>query len=151
VFSLVRRFIKTGIAFLFGGIALGVWILVSREILGVWPSPYLISAHAHAVLAGFVMFLILGVALWLFPRPEREDPRYTPGRISASYWTLTLSTAVRLVSELSHTWSDSQYLGWALVAGGAGQAVGLGIYFYAMWRRIRPVGSHLREAKGERF
>jgi hypothetical protein len=151
MFSLVRRFIKTGIVFLFGGVALGVWILISREIFGVWPSPYLVSAHAHAVLAGFVMFLILGVALWLFPRPEREDPRYTPGRISAAYWTLTLSTSVRLLSEVAHLWSPAPQLGWALVLGGIGQAVGLGIYFHAMWGRIRPVGSHLREAKGERF
>jgi hypothetical protein len=31
------------------------------------------------------------------------------------------------------------------------QAPGLLVYFWAMWPRIRPVGSHLREAGGERF
>ena len=28
---------------------------------------------------------------------------------------------------------------------------GAALYFWAMWTRIRPVGSHLREAQGERF
>jgi hypothetical protein len=62
----VRRFIKTGIGFLFAGLFLGAVILVRRELFGVWPHPHLVSAHTHAVLVGFVMFLILGVALWLF-------------------------------------------------------------------------------------
>ena len=87
MFTLVRRFVKTGILFLFAGLALGFWILVRRELFGLWPHRYLVSAHTHAVLVGFVMFMILGVAL----------------------------------------------------------------YFWTMWTRIRPVGSHLREARGERF
>ncbi|HJR52612.1 MAG TPA: hypothetical protein VJ982_02745, partial [Gemmatimonadota bacterium] len=69
----VRRFIKTGIVFLFAGLLIGAWMLVEREIGGAWPGPYLVSAHAHAVQLGFVMFLILGVALWLFPKPPEGD------------------------------------------------------------------------------
>jgi heme/copper-type cytochrome/quinol oxidase subunit 1 len=84
--TLVRRFIKTGIAFLAAGLALGLWMLVRRELAGVWPHPYLVSAHAHAVLAGLVMFLIPGVALWLFPRAEKGDTRYQPQRVEAAYW-----------------------------------------------------------------
>ena len=38
-----------------GLVALGVYMLVRRELFGVWPHPYLVSAHAHAVLVGFVM------------------------------------------------------------------------------------------------
>ena len=69
MFSTVRRFIKTAILFLFVGLAYGGTLLYRREILGRWPSPHQVSAHAHIVGIGFVMFLILGVALWLFPRP----------------------------------------------------------------------------------
>jgi hypothetical protein len=35
--------------------------------------------------------------------------------------------------------------------GGALQVAGFAIYFWTMWRRIRPVGSQLREARGEKF
>ncbi|MEX0906802.1 MAG: cbb3-type cytochrome c oxidase subunit I [Gemmatimonadota bacterium] len=149
--TLVRRYIKTGIAFLFSGLALGGWLLVRRELLGIWPHPHLVSAHAHAVLVGFVMFLIFGVALWLFPRAAKDDTRYSPGRVNASYWILTIATASRFVAEAARAWSDAAFLPWVVVFGGLGQIVGAAVYFLAMWSRIRPVGSRVREAAGERF
>lgn len=147
----VRRFIKTGIVFLFAGLLIGGWMLIRRELAGGWPDPYLASAHAHAVQLGFVMFLILGVALWLFPKPPDGDTRYRPERIDAAYWTLTISTAVRIAGEVARSALDHAWLGWAVSVAGVAQILGFAIYFWTMWPRIRPVGSHLREAKGQRF
>lgn len=151
MFTLVRRFIKTGIGFLFVGLALGAYMLVERESFGRWPNPYLVSAHAHAVQVGFVMFLILGVALWLFPRAAKDDVRYRPERIAAAYWILVVSTAARLVGEAARGWVAPAWLSWVVLAGGFGQIAGFAVYFWAMWTRIRPVGSRIREAGGERF
>ena len=151
MYTLVRRFIKTGIVFLAAGLLLGVYMLVRRELYDAWPHPYLVSAHAHAVLVGFVMFLILGVGLWLFPRPEKGDDRYRPERVEAAYWILLASTAGRFLGEMARAGVEAPWLGWVVVAGGIGQVVGLGLYFWTMWTRIRPVGSQIREAKGERF
>ena len=151
MYTLVRRFIKTGVVFLFSGLALGGWLLVRREIFGIWPHPHLVSAHAHAVLVGFVMFLIFGVALWLFPRAAKDDRHYSPRKVEAAFWILAVSTAARFIAEAARAWSPASLLPWIVVAGGLGQIVGTGVYFAAMWTRIRPVGSHLREAQGERF
>ena len=151
MYTLVRRFIKTGILFLGAGLVLGVYMIVRRDIFGAWPHPYLVSAHAHAVLVGFVMFLILGVGLWLFPRPEKGDERYRPERVEAAYWILLVATVGRFGAEAARAWVSAPALGYIVVAGGVGQAVGLGVYFWTMWSRIRPVGSQIREAKGERF
>lgn len=147
----VRRFIKTGIAFFFVGLALGVWLLVAREAFGVWPSPYLVSAHTHALLAGFVMFLIMGVAQWLFPRADKQDGRYRPELITASYWVLLAGTSLRVGGEVVRAVTGGYYVAWAILAGGLLQAVGFTLYFWTMWSRIRPLGSQLREARGERF
>jgi membrane associated rhomboid family serine protease len=76
--SLVRRFLKTAIIFLVIGLLLGLWMMVERELGGHVSGPYAVSAHTHAILVGFVMMMILGVALWLFPRPSKDDARYTP-------------------------------------------------------------------------
>ena len=148
---MVRRFIKTGIGFLAIGIVLGAYMLIQRELAGQWPHPYLVSAHAHAVLVGFVMFLILGVALWLFPRAAKDDERYRPALINLAYWVLVLSTSGRFLAEAARAWSDWRPLAWVIVLGGLGQVVGLGLYFWTMWSRIRPVGSQIRESAGERF
>jgi heme/copper-type cytochrome/quinol oxidase subunit 1 len=151
MYTLVRRFIKTGIGFLFAGLLVGLYMLAQRELFGTWPHPHLASAHAHAVFLGFVMFLILGVMLWLFPRAEKNDTRYRPERIEAAYWLLTVSTATRFVGEILRAWSDVAVLRWLVLVAGAVQIGGFALYFWTMWTRIRPVGSHLREAKGERF
>ncbi len=151
MYTLVRRFIKTGVAFLFLGLLTGLWMLVRREVYGVFPNPYVVSAHTHAVFVGFVMFLILGVALWLFPRAPKDDTRYRPERAEAAYWILLVATLVRYVGELGQAAGRSPGVGWVVVAAGVGQILGLAVYFWTMWPRIRPVGSHIREAKGERF
>lgn len=147
----MRRFIKTGIVFLFAGLTVGAWALVRRELFGVFPHPHLVSAHTHAVQVGFVMFLILGVAIWLFPRAAKGDTRYSPERIEGSYWILAISTAARFLGELARASVDATLLAWIVVLGGLGQIAGLALYFWTMWTRIRPVGSHIREAKGEKF
>ncbi|MGK2962221.1 MAG: cbb3-type cytochrome c oxidase subunit I, partial [Gemmatimonadaceae bacterium] len=106
----MRRFLKTGIAFLGIGLLLGGWMMIRRELSGVFPSPYLVSAHTHAILVGFVMMMILGVALWLFPRPDKTDERYNPRAAEAAYWLLASGTAVRLAGEILRDFSASMPL-----------------------------------------
>jgi heme/copper-type cytochrome/quinol oxidase subunit 1 len=151
MYSLVRRYLKTAIAFLAVGLALGGWMMVRRELAGVYPTPYLISAHTHAILVGFVMLMILGVALWLFPRPEKGDARYSPRAAEAAYWLVALGTAGRVAGELLRPAVGALWLRWAVVVCGLAQIAGVGLFFHTMWSRIRPVGSQTREAKGERF
>ena len=96
---LVRRYIKTAIGFLGVGLGIGVWLLIRRELYGVYASPFETSAHTHALLVGFVMEMILGVALWLFPRPEKGDSRYKPRLAETAYWLLTSGTAARVLAD----------------------------------------------------
>jgi heme/copper-type cytochrome/quinol oxidase subunit 1 len=147
----VRRYIKTAIAFLVLGLAIGTRILVRREIFLRPPDLYEISAHTHAILVGFVMMMILGVALWLFPRAERGEQQYDPRLAAAAYWLLTIGTAGRVASELARAYSPALWLRLAVVTGGLAQFAGIALFFFTMWPRIRSAGSHIREAKGEKF
>jgi cbb3-type cytochrome oxidase subunit 1 len=149
--TLVRRFLKTGIVFLGAGLLLGAWMLVRRELWGIYPSTYLMSAHTHAILVGFVMMMILGVALWMFPRPAKDDTRYRPELAGAAYWLMTAGTALRLAGEVARSGTDDVILRLIVMAGGLAQVAGIGLFFTTMWTRIRPSGSALREERGERF
>jgi len=149
--TLVRRYIKTPVAFLAAGLAIGGWLIVRRDLGGLAPTEYEVSAHTHAIFVGFVMMMILGVALWLFPRPEKSDVRYRPALAELAYWLLTAGTAIRIVGELLRTGIGAAWLRWAVVASGFAQIAGLGVFFYTMWSRIRGVGSQARESRGERF
>jgi len=110
-----------------------------------------VSAHTHAILVGFVMMMILGVALWLFPRPAKEDTRYSPRAAEVAYWLVGGGTALRVVGEIARSQADAAWLRLATLAAGLLQVAGLLVFFYTMWSRIRPVGSQAREAQGERF
>jgi heme/copper-type cytochrome/quinol oxidase subunit 1 len=149
--SLVRRYLKTAIVFLGVGLAIGTWMMVERDLLGRFPNPYETSAHVHAILVGFVMMMILGVALWLFPRPAKEDTRYTPAAAAVAYWFLTSGTAVRIAGELARPATNALALRVATLVAGILQVLGLAVFFHTMWGRIRPVGSKVREERGERF
>ena len=149
--SLVRRYIKTAIAFLFVGLAIGGWMIARRELLERYATPYEISAHTHAIFVGFVMMMILGVALWLFPRPEKGDRRYQPALAEAAYWMLATGTAARVAGELLRQISAGLWLRAGIVASGMLQIAALALFFFTMWSRIRGAGSQTREARGERF
>lgn len=149
--SLVRRFLKTAIVFLAIGLGLGLWMMIARELELRFPGTYLVSAHTHAILVGFVMMMIFGVALWLFPRPSKEDTRYTPRAAEAAYWLVTLGTAGRIAGELARPYTDAIGVRVATLIAGVLQVAGIAVFFYTMWSRIRPAGSQTREAQGERF
>jgi cbb3-type cytochrome oxidase subunit 1 len=134
---LVRRFLKTAIVFLMVGVGLGVYMLVRRELGGVWASPWWISAHTHVLLVGFVLMMILGVALWMFPRPAKEDTRFDPRLAEGAYWCLTLGTGVRVAGELARGGGAGPALRVAIVLAGVAQALGLVLFFWNMWTRIR--------------
>jgi cbb3-type cytochrome oxidase subunit 1 len=151
VHSIVRRFIKTAFGFLLAGFALGGWMMVQREVYGSFPGRYQVSAHTHAILVGFVIMMILGVALWLFPRPDKSDVRYRPVLVELAYWLITVGTAARLVGEVARQTIDAAWLRWAVLAAGFAQIAAVLVFFYTMWSRIRAAGSQVREAKGERF
>ena len=134
---LVRRYLRTAIGFLLAGLVLGAWMLARRELAGQYPSQGLVSAHTHVILVGFVMMMILGVALWMFPRPEREDPRYRPIIAEGAYWVLTGCTGVRFVIEAFTPEASPEWVRWGVVLAGFGQVLGLAIFFYNLLPRIR--------------
>lgn len=152
MFSTVRYYVKTSIIFLLIGIITGLYLLIARNYFGTWPQPDLVSAHTHIILVGSVMMMIMGVALWFFPRPEKDDKLYKPDLILAAYFIITASTLIRFSSQVISTFVlPNEHLKFLLTISSIGQVIGIIIFFIFIWGRIRSVGSHIRESKGEKF
>ena len=134
---LVRRYIKTSFAFLVLGLLLGGYLVVGQFVLGRYPSRLLVTAHAHLLLIGFMLMIVMGVATWMFPRPGRDDARYRPELAEAVYWVMATATALRATAEVMLGTTGLGTLGWFIAAGGLGQLVGAALFVLNMWWRIR--------------
>ena len=151
MFSTVRYFVKTSIGFLIIGILTGLYLLILQKVYGVFPHPELVSAHTHVILVGSVMMMIMGVALWFFPRAEKDDKLYKPNLILFTYYLFTFSTLTRFISQLIFAFNIYNIIKWIIVFSSIFQVLSMILFFISIWGRIRPVGSHIREAKGEKF
>lgn len=151
MFTTVRYFIKTSLIFLVIGILTGLYLSLAKYILQTPYTQELISAHTHLILVGSVMMMIMGVALWFFPRPEKDDKKYNPGLILFTYWLMTTATALRFVFQVLASFFYVGGISTAIVIFSSLQVLAMILFFYSIWGRIRSVGSHLREAKGEKF
>ena len=134
---LVRRYLKTAVAFLIFGVGLGVYMLARRELAGIWPTPWWTSAHTHAILVGFVMMMILGRRAVDVSPPGEGRPPFRPAAGGGCVLVLTLGTAARVAGELLRPIDADRGLRWTVVAGGGAQALGLVLFFWTMWTRIR--------------
>ncbi len=151
MFSTVRYFIKTSIVFLLLGVTSGIYISLSQYVFHTGVGSEFISAHTHIILVGAVMMMIMGVALWFFPRPEKEDKRYNPDLIYLIYWIMTVSTLLRYIAQVVTSFLSNPRIGVLISFASVFQGIGMLLFFYSIWGRIRAVGSQVREALGEKF
>ncbi len=151
MFTTVRYFVKTSIIFLILGISTGLFMSFAKNVFEIGYGYDLISAHTHVILVGSVMMMIMGVALWFFPRAEKKDKRYNPDLILIVYWIITLATSLRFISQVVLSFHYVQWIRVAVTISSTFQVIAMLLFFYSMWGRIRPVGSQYREAKGEKF
>ena len=151
MFSTVRYFVKTSIIFLVFGILTGLYMSFSKYFNIAAYSQEMISAHTHIILVGSVMMMIMGVALWFFPRAEKTDKRYNPDLILITYWLMAGATLLRFCSQLIASFIYLDWINKSIFAFSSVQVIAILLFFYSMWGRIRAVGSQYREAKGEKF
>lgn len=134
---LVRRYIKTSFAFLVAGLLLGGYVSVGEFLLGSYPPRLVVTAHAHLLLVGFMLMIVMGVATWMFPKPARDDARYRPELAEAVYWVTTVATVVRAAAEVGASIAGAPALRTLVALGGLGQLAGAVLFVVNMWWRVR--------------
>lgn len=149
--TIVRYYLKTSLVFLVLGVMAGLHLLTYRYMLLRSYSPAIVAAHVHVLLVGFLLMMVMGMGLWMFPRPAKSDTHYTPTLAHVTYWLVTGGTVVRFFCEWFAPLGSINVLSVGVLLGGTSQAVAVFLFVWNIWTRIRPLGSQIREAKGERF
>jgi cbb3-type cytochrome oxidase subunit 1 len=137
VTPLVRRYVKTSFVFLVAGLLIGVYMITAQFVFDAYPPRLFTTAHAHLLLVGFMLMMVMGVATWMFPRPARDDTAYRPELAEGVYWIMSLATAARAAGELLAGFFPSPALRLLIAAGGLGQVLGALLFVFNMWRRVR--------------
>ncbi|MCB0883051.1 MAG: hypothetical protein KDC33_12670 [Thermoleophilia bacterium] len=79
------------------GMGMGSWMLLRQARDGHPPGPPWGVLHAHVLLMGFMLMLIIGVAFWMFPRVRGGRPGRGGGW--AAFACINAGLLLRLASE----------------------------------------------------
>ena len=133
----VRLYLRTAFVFLALGLVTGLWIEFQTTTGGT-VTHGMIVAHVHLLLVGFMVMMIVGTALWLFPRSGRREP-IGPyhNLVTFAYVLLTAGTLVRATTEFFDVALGSQVWAYVRLAASTAQVAGILIGIFSLWGRIR--------------
>ena len=134
---LVRRYLKTAFVFLVLGLLTGLHVSAVEYMgWGVMRRGY-VPAHAHMILVGFLLQTIMGVALWMFPKPAEGDRRWKPGRFVLVYWLLVLGVVGRSTGEIVHEYTYDRLWSWMVFVSSSVETLAVIVFVVSMLPRIR--------------
>jgi heme/copper-type cytochrome/quinol oxidase subunit 1 len=134
---LVRRYLKTSFCFLVLGLLTGLHVSAVEYMgWGVMRQGY-IPAHAHLILVGFLLMLILGVALWMFPKPAEGDVRWKPARFELVYWMFVFGVIGRTTGEIVREYSLARAWSVLVFVASCVETLAVIVFVVSLWPRIR--------------
>jgi hypothetical protein len=86
---LPRWFVRCSLLYLLAGVTLGAVLLIDKALAGPAPAVWRWrAAHVELLLFGFVVQLVMGVALWIFPRFGAHRSRWAQPAARLAFATL---------------------------------------------------------------
>lgn len=138
-FKYQRLLVKTSIFYLLVGVILGIFIQLGYRYSAFKWALFWRTTHVHLLLVGFVLQMIMGVAIWMFPR-RKVPPYWTPelqGMIL--YFLLNTGTIIRTVGEpFRNKWVWAY---WLWMIGSIAQVLSIFYFIALVYPRIRKPGS----------
>ncbi len=138
-----RWFVKTGLAWLVLTFAFGAYLL-GEKAFGVTAPSWAAVVHAHAGFVGWLVNLVMGIALWFLPVNRARFPksrgRYPEGAVWTIFGLLNVGLVLRLVGEpLIDSSAHNIATQTLLVVAGAMQLAAVTLFVSIAWWRVRSV------------
>ena len=136
-----RRFAKAALAFLMLTFVAGLVFTLMRGAGASVPAIVEVE-HGHAGFVGFLVNIVIGIALWMLPLNRERFPR-TQGRYpllapALCFWLLNGGLLVRLVAEPLYVLAfPTMWLALMLDVAAFAQVVAILLFAAIAWRRIR--------------
>jgi hypothetical protein len=136
-----RRFAKAALLFLFLAFVAGAAFTIVRGAGIAVPAIFAVE-HGHAGFIGFLVNIVIGIALWMLPLNRERYPltqgRYPQWAPALCFWLLNGGLAVRIVTEPAyvlamHTALFAIVLDLAALA----QVAAIVIFIAIAWQRVR--------------
>lgn len=132
---LVRWYLKTALAYLVAALSIGIFQASGALFRSVPPG--LTPVYYHLLMVGWVTQLILGVALWMFPKYSQTQPRGNEKLAWAAYLLLNLGLLIRAIGEPLNASSSNQLWGWMLVTSAVFQWLAGITIVASIWGRVK--------------
>jgi len=136
-----RVFVKAGLLYLALTFALG-GVLLMFEALGR-SVPYVFSVeHAHLGEVGWLVNIVIGIALWMLPLNRERFPttqgRYPTAVVCACFVLLNSGLVLRLIAEPWYQLGGNTPVAAALLALAAiAQPAAIALFVCVAWQRVR--------------
>ncbi|MEE9144956.1 MAG: hypothetical protein V3U06_09350 [Candidatus Binatia bacterium] len=134
-FRYQRWMIKTSLIYLFVGVLMGLLMFLAHRFPAFgWISGWR-TVHVHLLMVGSVIQMIMGVALWMFPR-RVETPRWTTEQEGMTlYIAFNAGMVVRSLFEPFWSLGDLPY--FLALSGMVLQILSILYFLYLIFQRIR--------------
>lgn len=125
--SVSRWFVRAALLCLVAGMGMGTWMLLAQaaddRVGAPWP-----VLHAHVLLVGFLLQIVMGVAFWMFPRVAGARPGTSWAWVALV--AVNLGLALRVLAEpVVH---EGHGGAWRVLLGAAAVLPTLGVIAFAL-------------------
>lgn len=136
-----RLFVKASLLWLLAAFVLGGMLLTAKAT-GHLLTPSLGIVHAHMAFVGWLVNLVIGIALWLLPVNREAFPnnrgRYPIAAVRWCFSLLNAGLAVRLIAEPAiDRYGPAVLPSTALIVSALAQIAAIAIFAAIAWRRVR--------------
>jgi len=132
--ALSRWCVRAALGYLVVGMGVGSWMLIQRA-LGTGPHGHWPTLHAHILLIGFLLLMVMGVAFWMFPRRRGQRSGNTAGW--SAFALMNGGVVLRVATEPAVV--EGSRGAWAVGLGTAAAmpTLGAGAFAVAILPRVR--------------